>query len=201
VDLAGERQVLTSTSWDILGLSLATGKKLWSVRVEGSEQHSTAVVYGDCIIFADYKDRPRAIRLERGASGITPREVWKGDGPAPYMSSPIIEGNLVFGSSVRGRGCFFCLDARSGKTLWQSDEREGFGYATVLNARSVLLFLTVRGRLVVVKPDGEKYQPIVEYQVSDRQTWAHPVFLGDRILIRDDLTLRSFRIEAAASKE
>jgi hypothetical protein len=37
--------------------------------------------------------------------------------------------------------------------------------------------------------------------VSDKQTWAHPVFLGDRILIRDDTTLRSFRIPQDAGKE
>ena len=111
------------------------------------------------------------------------------------MSSPVLEGDLLFGSSSRGRGCFFCLDARSGKTLWQSDERQGSGYATTLNARSVVLFLTVGGRLVVVKPNGKEYEPVAEYRVSDRQTWAYPVFLGDRVLVKDDLTLRSLRIE------
>ena len=58
----------------------------------------------------------------------------------------------------------------------------------------LLLFLTRHGRLVVVKPNGEKYEPIAEYKVSDSWTEVHPVFLGDRILIRDRNTLRSFRI-------
>jgi hypothetical protein len=30
--------------------------------------------------------------------------------------------------------------------------------------------------------------------VSDTQTWAHPVFLGDRILIRDMNTRASFAV-------
>jgi hypothetical protein len=48
----------------------------------------------------------------------------------------------------------------------------------------------------VVKADGTGYEPIAEYTVSsDRPTWAYPVFLGDRILIKDDTTLRSFLIE------
>jgi outer membrane protein assembly factor BamB len=196
VDLAGERQVVALTSWDLLGVSVVTGKKLWAVRLDGSEKNSTPVLYKDLLLFADYKERPRAIRLEKGEKGITPKEVWKGDGPTPYMSSPVLAGELLFGTSCRGRGCFFCLDARSGKTLWESDEREVLGNATVLNAGSVLLFLTSRGRLVVVKPNGEKYEPIAQYQVSDRQTWAHPAFLGDRLLIRDDISLRSFRIES-----
>jgi outer membrane protein assembly factor BamB len=195
VDLAGERQVVALTSWDLLGVSVATGRKLWAVRLDGSEKNSTPVLYRDLILFADYKERPRAIRLEKGEKGITPKEVWRGDGPTPYMSTPVLAGDLLFGVSARGRGCFFCLDARNGKTLWESAEKEVIGYASVLNAGSVLLFLTPRGRLVVVKPSGQGYEQVAEYQVSDQQTWAHPVFLGNRILIRDALTLRSLRID------
>ena len=36
--------------------------------------------------------------------------------------------------------------------------------------------------------------------LSDRMTEAHPVFLGDHILIKDDATLRSFRIEPDGGK-
>src|SRR5262249_24093695 len=105
-----------------------------------------------------------------------------------------------FGSSSRGTGRFFCLDARTGKTLWEGDERKGNGYATVVNARGVLLFLTVDGRLIVVKTGGKGHEPLAEYRASDRQTWAYPVCLGDRILIRDDLALRSFRTEPDGGK-
>jgi outer membrane protein assembly factor BamB len=199
-DLAGERQVVLLTSWNLRGVSLATGKTLWAVRLDGSEKNSTPVLYKDLIIFADYKSPVRAVRLERGEKGITPREVWKADGPAPYMSTPVPAGDLLFGMSCRGRGCFFCLDARTGKTLWESEERQGVGYATVLNAGGAWLFLTNRGRLVVARPNGKEYEPIAEYTVSDRQTFPHPVFLGDRILIKDDTTLRSLRIEPDAGR-
>jgi hypothetical protein len=116
-----------------------------------------------------------------------------------YYSSPVVAGDLVFGMSTRQGGCFFCLDARSGKTLWMSDGGQG-GYASILNLGSVLLFLKDRGQLLVVKPSATAFEPIAEYRVCDRATIAHPVFLGDRILIKDDLTLRSFRIEPDAGK-
>jgi outer membrane protein assembly factor BamB len=199
-ELAGERQVVLVTGWDLRGVSVTTGKKLWAVRLDGPEKNSTPVLYKDLIIFTVYKDSPRAVRLEKGEKGITPVEVWRGDAPGSYMSTPVLDGDLLFGMSVRGRGCFCCLDARSGKTLWESDEKQGFGYASFVNAGSVWLFLTDRGRLVVVKPGGKGYEPVAEYKVCDRPTFAHPVFLGDRILIRDDLTLRSFRIEPDAGK-
>jgi hypothetical protein len=63
-----------------------------------------------------------------------------------------------------------------------------------------LLFLKDRGLLTVVKPSATAYEPIAEYRVSDSPTVAHPVFLGDRILIKDVSTLKSFRIEQDAAK-
>jgi outer membrane protein assembly factor BamB len=188
--------VLAFTSWEFLSVSITTGKKLWAVRLDGSEKECTPLVYKDLILFSDYRECPRAIRLEKSDRGLTAKDVWKGDGPTPYMSSPVLEGDLVFGMSARGAGSFFCLDPRTGRTLWEGGRKEVFGYAAVLNARSAVLLLTPRGRLVVVKPTGKEYAPIAEYRVSDRQTWAHPIFLGDRILIRDETSLRSYRIDA-----
>jgi outer membrane protein assembly factor BamB len=193
-DLAGERQIVLFTSWNIRGVSLTTGKTLWALKLDGSEKDSTPVVYKDLILVADYRERLRAIQLEKGPKGITPVDVWKSGGPAPYMSTPVVAGDLVFGMSVHHRGCFFCLDGKTGKTLWESEERQAFGYASVVDAGGAWLFLTERGRLVVVRPTGKEYNPIAEYQVSNRQTWAHPVFLGDRILIRDQTTLRSLAL-------
>jgi outer membrane protein assembly factor BamB len=200
-ELAGERQVVAVAGWGLRCVSLTTGKILWAVKLDGPEKNVTPVLYKDLIIFADYKERPRAIRLEKGDKGITPKEVWKGDGPTPYMSTPVLDGDLLFGASSQGRGRFFCLDAKNGKTLWESDEKQGIGYASVINAQGALLFLTQTGRLVVVKANGQEYEPVAEYKVSDRPIFAHPVFLGDRILIRDDTTLRSFRIEPDGGKK
>jgi outer membrane protein assembly factor BamB len=194
-ELAGERQVVLFTSWNLRGVSLTTGKTLWALKLDGSEKNSTPLLYKDLIIFADYKERLRAIRLEKGEKGLTPKGVWVADGAAPYMSTPVLDGDLLFGASVKGGGCFFCLDAKTGKTLWESDDGYRFGYASVVNAGGAWLFLTERARLFVVKPTGRAYEPVAGYQFDNRPTWAHPVFLGDRILVRDDTTLRSLRIE------
>ncbi len=57
-----------------------------------------------------------------------------------------------------------------------------------------------RGQLLVVRTSADAFETAAEYQLSDRTTLAHPVFLGDRILIKDDLSLRSFRIEPDAAR-
>jgi outer membrane protein assembly factor BamB len=196
VTLAGERQVVAVTNWNLLGVSVATGKKLWELRgpFPPGTICNTPVQYKDLLIFAGKREPLRAIRLEKRANGITAKEVWKSKGLPLYYSSPVLAGDLLFGMSTRKQGCFFGLDASSGTTLWESDGRQG-AHASILNAGSVILFLTDRGRLGVVKPTAKAYESIAEYRLSDTDTHAHPVFLGDRILIKDGSTLRSFRIE------
>jgi outer membrane protein assembly factor BamB len=196
VNLAGERQLVTYSAWNAAGVSAATGRKLWGVGPGGGGMPcTTPLQYKDLIILADNMDSLRALRLEKGDKGITAKEVWKAKAELKlYYSSPVVSGDLVFGMSTRNQGCFFCLDAGNGNTLWESDVRQG-GYASIVNLGSVLLFLKDRGQLLVVKPNPTRFETIAEYRVSDRGTMAHPIFLGDRILIKDDLTLRSFRIE------
>jgi outer membrane protein assembly factor BamB len=194
VDLAGERQVITYSAWNPCGVSVATGKKLWGVGPGGAGMPcTTPVQHKDLLILNDNLEPLRALRLVKGNKGIVARQVWKAKDLPLYYSSPVVAGDLVFGMSTRKQGCFFCLDALTGTTLWESNGRMG-GYASIVNAGRVLLFLRDRGQLIVVKPSRTAYEPIAEYRVSDRGTVAHPVFLGDRILIKDDLTLRSFRI-------
>jgi outer membrane protein assembly factor BamB len=202
VDLAGERQVVTFTRSELLGVSLATGKLLWKARCSHDyfENCVTPVLCKDLLIAPGRMEPPRAFRLEKGDKGITAREVWKAKEHPAYMSTPVAAGDWLFGHSDQKMGQLFCLDAATGATLWQAGDRLG-SYASVLNAGSVWLVLTNKGQLLVVKPNGKQYEPIAEYKVSDKQTWAQPVFLGDRILIKDDTTLRSYRIPQDAGKE
>jgi outer membrane protein assembly factor BamB len=206
VDWAGERQVVTFVTWGLIGVSAVTGKKLWSVPSTPGP-NTTPVLYKDLLIAAGDRQEPlRAIRLEKGGKGLIAKEVWKANGHSLYYSSPVLAGDLLFGMSVSKSGHFFCLDANTGQTLWEGPPRLGLpqareGNASILSAGNVLLFLTDRGRLLIVKPTATGYEPIIEYRVSDTQTWAHPVFLGDRFLIRDRTTLRSLRIESDDKRE
>jgi outer membrane protein assembly factor BamB len=198
VDLAGERQVVLFTSWELLGVSAAEGKKLWSLNNFDPNEALivTPVRHNDLLIAAGHNEPLRALRLEKSAKGITPKEVWKARGLPLHMSSPVLAGDLLVGMSSRKRGCLFCLDANSGKTLWESaDGVQGFGHTSIVSAGSILLFLTNGGKLIVAKTSATAYEPIVEYRVADGHTAAHAIFLGDRVLIRDATMVRSFRID------
>jgi outer membrane protein assembly factor BamB len=129
VDLAGERQVVTFTgggSANLIGVSPATGKRLWRLQgLRGEGACLTPVQYKDLLIFADYQGPPWAIRLEKGDKGITAKDVWKAKGLSLYYSSPVLAGDWLFGLSTQKFGQLYCLDAKTGQTLWQSEGRYG----------------------------------------------------------------------------
>lgn len=196
VDLAGERQIVTLTLHNFVGVSAATGKLFWQVPCDEihGENCQTPVLFRDLLIFAGRKETLRAIRLERTSSGITPREAWKAKKPTVYMSTPVLAGDYLFGFSDQKVGHLFCLAPASGSLLWQGPGRQGAN-ASILNVDSVLLALISDGRLLVIKQDAKKYEQLAEYRVADNPTYSHPVFLGERILVKDAYSLRSFRIK------
>jgi outer membrane protein assembly factor BamB len=203
VDLAGERQAVTVTQSHFLGVSAATGKLLWRLHVPrwDIQQCITPVRYKELLVFADSGEPLRAVRLEKGEGGIVAKEVWRAESHTSsgyHMSSPVLAGDWLVGFAGQKLGHLFCLDAKTGRTLWQSEGRLGgrtTGYVSIVNAGGVWLALTSHGHLIVLKASGTAYEPIAEYRVAEGGTDAHPVFLGDRILIKDASTLRSFRIE------
>lgn len=200
VDLAGQRQLVTYAASQPAGVALATGQKLWGVGAGAvGPPHTTPVQYQDLVILNDVIQPPRALRLDNRQGTIVAQEVWKAKTGPIACCSPVIVGDLLFGMSSRKNGCFFCLDARTGALLWETEGRDG-DHASIVSAGSVLLILTDKGRLIVVKPSAAAFEPIAEYHVSDTDTYAHPIFLGERILVRDATVLRSFRIEPDGGK-
>src|SRR5262245_57217074 len=95
--------------------------------------------------------------------------------------------------SHKKKGQFFCLDARTGQTLWASDGREGDN-AAILSASGLLFFLADDAELTVAAVSEKKYEILRKYTVAQSPTWAHPVLLGKQVLIKDlsSLALWSF---------
>ena len=71
--------------------------------------------------------------------------------------------------------------------------------AAILNlGGKVLCLLTNDANLIMLPADASGsangYAPIAQYTVATSPTWAHPVFMGRQILIKDEHTLTSLEI-------
>jgi len=197
VTLAKKRQFVTFMQKDFVGVDAATGKLLWKLpaKTQYDENTVTAIPYKDMLIFSREGQGISAIRLAKQGSEIVPQEVWNNKENTLYLSTPVLQGNTLLGFSILKKGQFFALDADTGKTIWQGPGRMGES-ASILNAGgSAFLALTNEANLIVLPVNAKEYAPTMQYTVSNTPTWAHPVVNGNRILIKDETTLRSLSLQ------
>ena len=61
--------------------------------------------------------------------------------------------------------------------------------AAIVDAGPVLLILTTNSELIVARKSAKAFEVVRKYTVADSPTWAHPVVMGNGILIKDATTL------------
>lgn len=191
--LAGTRQIVNFTQKTVSGVELSTGKLLWQIPSKSryDENSATIVVYKDMIIYSGEGKGLTAVRLARQqGAGLVPQVVWNNPDNQLYMSTPVVEGNLLYGLSSKKKGQFFCLDADTGKTLWQGEGRAGEN-ASLVSAGKVLLALTTDSVLYVLPARAKNFAPAAQYQVAKSPVWAHPAVSGSTVFVKDETTLAS----------
>jgi len=193
VNLAGSRQVVTFMQKDFVGVDAGTGKLLWKVPAKSQydENSVTPIAYKDMLIVSREERGLEAIRLVKQGPNIVPVEVWNNKEAQLYLNTPVLQGNVLVGLSARNKGQFFSIDADTGKTLWLGPGRMAENAAILNLSGKVLLMLTNDAKLIVLPATAKDFTPVAEYTVAESPTWAHPLVIGNRILIKDETTLRS----------
>jgi outer membrane protein assembly factor BamB len=193
VTLAGVRQIVTTMQKEFAGVDLGTGKLLWTLpaKSEWETNSVTPVAYKDMVVLSREGQGLTAVRLVKEGSEFKPQEVWNNKEIDLYMNTPVLQGNLLFGLSVRQKGQFFAIDADTGKSVWLGPGRMGENAAILNLDGKALLFLTNEANLIVQPATAKGYSPVAQYSVASTQTWAHPLVLGRRILIKDETSLIS----------
>jgi outer membrane protein assembly factor BamB len=189
-DFAGTRQIVTMTQQKFIGLDAATGTLLWErpYTTEYAQNVITPIRYGDTLLVSGYQKPVAAFRLARRNNQWTTEQAWENADVSLYMSDAVLIGDTLVGFSQRRSGQFFGLDARSGKTLWTSEPRQATNAALVA-ARDVWFALKDDGELLVSRTDATAFEPLRRYQVGPSATWAQPVVSGNRVFVKDGLTV------------
>ncbi|HEY7116507.1 MAG TPA: PQQ-binding-like beta-propeller repeat protein [Tepidisphaeraceae bacterium] len=161
VTAGGKRQLLVWTQSSLTSLDPATGKAYWRERLASDNNSSVAtpVVEGNRLLLAGLM-----MRLDADRPGVS--LVW----PADYRhmvptlsntSTPMLRGDEVY--SAKSSGELVCLDARTGRQLWQSDKvtdlKNGAGIHLTPNGDRVFLY-TERGELIVARLTAKGYDEL-----------------------------------------
>ncbi len=193
--VAGVKQVVTPTTTVLAGISLEGGKHLWDVKLPTGgylNSYSTPLITGNTVIYDVTMGKgagpspgscTMALEIDKKEDGFVAKELWRNKElySDKYQCPTLVDGH-VFGLTP-GRQ-FFCMDAKTGKELWQDKTKHG-ECGAILNCGSVLLALTSDRNLIAFRPSAKEYIELAKYQVGEVETWATPIVAGKRIYVRD----------------
>ncbi|HEV2802089.1 MAG TPA: PQQ-binding-like beta-propeller repeat protein [Pyrinomonadaceae bacterium] len=187
---AGTEQIATMTDSSIVGLDAKTGKELWSVPFpdEWHENITTPVWTGTHLVVSGIRQGTHAYTLKPNGAKWQATEGWKNADVTMYMSSPVYGDELLYGHSVKRKGQFVALDAKTGAVRWITEGREGEHASVLLTPRHVL-YLTNGADLIVARRATNAFETEQRYDVADAETYAMPVLLGRDLYVRDSTAL------------
>ena len=188
----------------------------------GRDYHAaTPIVDGQTIILSGQS--VRAFQIQKQDDALTTKELWSNSDISTSFGTPVLKDDQLYGLS--GSNSLFCLDAKTGKTLWTHElsgggpppggpggqggaggpggGRRGMrgggmgarGFGSVVDAGSVLFALTPSSELIVFKPGDKDFEQVAALRVSDTPTYAYPVVAANQILIKDRDGLTMFTVE------
>ncbi len=190
VDLAGVRQLVTLTSRSAIGLRLATGELLWSLPFtdEWNENIVSPIYHEGRLFFSGVRRGTLALKIFRQGEDFVVEQDWQRPDLPMYMSSPVIDGGILYGLTKRDKGRYFALDPRTGKSFWESEPRQA-DQAALIAVDQRLLILTDRGELLVTAQGRDQFRRLAGYSVADSATWTQPALVENGLLIKDSLHL------------
>ncbi len=193
----GVRQLVTQTQQMVVGLSQQSGELLWSIpfTTDYIQNAITPLIAEGRLIVTGLDKGTRSMLPVRQAGKWSLQQAWANPRVSFYMSTPVVVQGRICGLADRRAGQFVCLDASNGQVIWESSGRQGEN-AAMLAVGKVVLGLDEAARLAVFQSTSDGLQLVTEYGVARSHTWAHPVLLQGRLLIKDKQHLQLWSLKS-----
>lgn len=185
-------QIVTLTANHIIGVEVATGKKLWSYKNSNRYSiHANTPVYADNMLLSVGSDESGAVMLRLTNGGRNVERMWQVKEFDNRMGGMVKVGNYVYGSGNSRN--WYCVDWRTGEIKF--NERIAMG-AVVAND-GMLYCYTDRGEMLLVKASPDKFDIVSRFQVQlgTGQHWAHPVIHKGVMYVRHGDSLMAYNIK------
>ena len=189
-EFGGTRQIVTITQGKLVGVDAANGMLLWERPfVSGNFTNSiTPVLYGQTLIVSGNGGPTTALTVTKRNNQWVTETVWENADVPLRMSNGVIVRDTLISLSTRNMGQYFCVDAKTGKTLWVSEGRQA-GNAALVKAGNLVFSLEDDGELLVIPSSQTAFEPLRRYKVAETATWTQPVISGNRVFVKDISTL------------
>jgi outer membrane protein assembly factor BamB len=181
-ELPGGTQMIHGGDKSIGGYDPETGARQWII--DGpSDEFVASPVYSEraglIFVCSSYPARHVLAIKPGGRGNITATHIaWRTMEGAPYVSSPIIEGDYLLASA--NNGPLYCYEAATGKILWH--EPMSRHHASPVSVNGLVYFLDDKGVMNIVRP-GPQFVRVAQNELGEA-TYASPAVSDGQIFLR-----------------
>lgn len=191
ITVQGRDQLISPGAGYIYAYDPGTGAEIWKAHYGGFSP-VVRPLYGHGMIYAgvDIIGQMGLWAIRTGGAGdiSSTHVVWKFSRQAPEKPSPVLVGDSIY--LVSDNGIVTCLNARTGKEIWQERIEGEYSSSPVL-ASGRVYFFSQQGRTTVIAPDTQ-FQRLATNQL-DSGFMASPAISGQAFFLRTKTHL--YRIE------
>jgi outer membrane protein assembly factor BamB len=195
-DFREKRCALLSNYEGLHFVEVKTGNVLWTYVWEPPAPiHATEPLVFEGKIFITRYQKNGCVLLD--INGAAPEVLWENNNLSSDTSSPVFIDGYLYGCEGGpevGHCNLRCLDAETGKIMWEEDLREEGERrpvtASMIAADGKLIILEDDGTLHIAKADPLAYSEISRGTVLEKRTrrtmfWTNPVLCNGKIYCRD----------------
>ena len=190
----GDTIIVNGTQSGLLIVDAKTGKLIHKheFAVNNTANVPTpAYVDGRLFWAVGYGKGSICLDVKHGADGWAFTEAWTNGDLNCHPGNYVVAEGKAFG---KARGGFACVDLKTGETVWTDRVRAG----QVCWADGMLyVFADSGGQISLVDPAGGEEKTRGSFAVEGTgKSWAHPVVIDGRMLLRYDTNLYCFDVKA-----
>jgi outer membrane protein assembly factor BamB len=213
VEAGGKRQLIVWLSETINSLDPATGKVYWTQKypTSGPPQRPAVNIatprrLGDLLFFTSAYHGPMMLKLAADRPAAT--VAWKGksnrmerpDGLHSLMPTPVLKDGYIYGVCANGE--LRCVDARTGKQVWETyaavgGKKTDCGTAFLVPQGDRFVLFNDHGDLILAELTPAGYREIdrahilapVQHARGRDVVWSHPAFARRCVFARNDQEL------------
>lgn len=170
----------------VTGHDPATGKELWRMNGLNPENNPFYRIVGspviaDGVIYSPSRVKPvMAIKAGGRGSLSESHRLWSFD-RGPDVPSVLSDGKYFY--SIDDRGVVWCLDAKSGQTVWGPQRIKSATYSSSPVLADGKIYITNEDGLTTVLKAGDKFEVLAENDLKD-YCLSSPAISDGQIFIR-----------------
>ena len=185
LEVDGKEQIISPAGDAVQGFEPGTGRLLWSVRSPGEGVVPGPVSGMGMLFTASGFDGTvlRAVKLGGASGDATATHIaWEQKQNVPMIPSLAFSEPHLF--AIKEKGIASCMDARTGKIVWQQRVGGNFSASPVL-AEGRLYFLAESGETTIIEAAAE-YREVARNRLEEGEgpVQASMAVSGGRLLIR-----------------